>query len=238
MNNSQENIHTAAEQYAHPKTINEYSNQRAYGPLLDTVFRLRYQSYSTEGFIKANDSKLFFDEFDDKPNCTSYLTFYKESYKEGHREHYQERAIASIRSCMYTPGSDQTIPIMEVFEKEIDNSIGLDNTMLEINKFVIAPHFQRRGGITARFMVYANVVNAALDQGAKYLVAAVREEHIQYNHSMFGFELASEPRSYPHLKFKTALMVCDDIERVRRRLDKKLGKRKVFNDSPLSYGVC
>lgn len=226
MNNLQQNQQSSREQLIQPHVISGYTNQRAHGPLLDTVFRMRYESYSTEGFIPTNSSKLFFDEFDDKKNCTSYMTS------------YEERAIASIRSCMYTPGSDLDIPIMEVFHKELEENVGLDNTMLEINKFVIAPHFQRRGGIKARFMVYANVVNAALDQGAKYLVAAVREEHIQYNHSMFGFELASDARSYPHLKFKTALMICDNIERIRQRLDKKIGTRIIHDDTSPSYGVC
>lgn len=208
------------------EVLSPYSNREAIGPLLDTVFKMRYESYSGKQFIETNNSKLFLDEYDGKSNCTSYLTFRK------------QRAIGSIRGCMYDPSKDLPIPIADVFHNEIQEALGFDKPMMEINKFVIAPHFQRRGGVTARFMIYDNVVSAAIDQNAEYLVAGVREEHIDYNRAMFGFELASDLRSYPHLQFKTALMICPDIASVKQKIDRKLNKRKPINDSSLSYGVC
>lgn len=197
-----------------------YHNIRAYGPYLNTVFKMRYESYREKGYIDQHTTRQFYDEFDSENNCTSYLTF------------YQGRAIATIRSCMYTSDTDQSIPIFEVFKDEIKYNIGLDSPMVEANKFVMAPHFQRRGGVKARFMIYANVINAALDLGAKYLVAAVREEHIAYNTALFGFKLISKPRAYPHLKFKTALMICDDVPNMRKRLDTKLGERDMEKEYP------
>ncbi len=203
-----------------------YTNRVASGPLLDTVFKMRYESYYGKEFIEESSSKLFMDEYDGLSNSRSYLTF------------KNQKAIGSIRGCIYDPGKDLPIPIADVFYHEIEKAVGFDRSMLEINKFVISPHFQRRGGLRARFMIYSNVVDAAVEQGAEFLVAGVREEHIEYNKSMFGFELASDLRSYPHLKFKTALMVCTDIASVKRKIDRKLVNRKGFNDSLPRYSVC
>lgn len=217
--------------YVKPGSTREdyYSNREATGPLLDIVFKMRYQSYSEEHFIEQNSSKLFMDEYDGTPNSTSYLTF------------HNQKAIGSIRGCFYDPDKSFSIPIADVFYDELKEAVGFDRSMMEINKFVIAPHFQRRGGLRARFMLYDNVVSAAVEKKAEFLVAGVREEHIDYNRKMFGFELASDLRSYPHLKFKTALMICTDIESIKQNIDKKLKRQKrqkVLNDTPLSYGVC
>ncbi len=203
-----------------------YSNREATGPLLDTVFKMRYQSYSGEQFIEENNSKLFMDEYDGTPNSTSYLTF------------HNQKAIGSIRGCFYDPTKDIPIPIADVFYDELQEAVGFDHSMMEINKFVIAPHFQRKGGLRARFMIYDNVVSSAIENNAEFLVAGVREEHIHYNRKMFGFELASDLRSYPHLKFKTALMICRDIDTIKQKIDSKLERHRARNDSSFSYGTC
>jgi len=208
------------------KVFGDYMNRVAYGPLLDTVFKLRYESYSAQDFIEKNDSKLFMDEYDDKPNCTSHLTFFKGS------------AIASIRSCVYDPAQKLDMPVMEVFRDEIGETIGYDKLMVEINKFVIAPSFQRRGGVAARFMVYDNVVSAAEQLGADCLVTAVREEHIEYYNALFGSRQISDLKSYPKLNFKTALLATDDIAKFRRRLDRRLNPRKKQDDSSSRHRIC
>src|SRR5687768_8610817 len=54
----------------------QYHSIRAYGPLMDSVFALRYKSYSADNHIEKNPSERFMDEFDGRKNCTSYLTYY------------------------------------------------------------------------------------------------------------------------------------------------------------------
>ncbi|MFL0808939.1 MAG: hypothetical protein K6L76_00855 [Agarilytica sp.] len=208
------------------KTRNEYRSVLAKGPMLDRVYSMRYKSYSEKDFIEKSTSEKFMDEFDGTQNCHSFLTF------------HEGKAIGSIRGCLHDPSQNFSIPIVDVFFNEIRQSVGFDQKMLEINKFVIAPHFQRRGGLRARFAIYDNVVSMAQQNDARYLVAGVREEHIGYNQKMFGFELASDLLSYPHLNFKTALMVCEDINAVKEKIDSKLKPRKSFDDSSPRYGVC
>ena len=49
-----------------PQEVPAYSSIKAYGPLLDHVFSIRYESYSAEDYIEKNPAKRFMDEFDGK----------------------------------------------------------------------------------------------------------------------------------------------------------------------------
>ncbi len=180
---------------------------------LEMVYRIRYESYRKDGLINENGRKRFNDEFDSTQNCHSFLTY------------CDNQAIGSIRACIYTPDKNLRIPIFDVFNTEIERSIGYKDSMTEINKFVVLPSFQRRGGVLARFMLYKNVVDSAISNDCKYLVAGVREEHINYNKSLFGFSVESDLQSYPHLKFKVALMICEDIKQVKHKIDSVLLKK-------------
>lgn len=84
---------------------------------------------------------MFLDEYDGASNCASYLTF------------RNEKVVGSVRACMYDPLKTLPIPIMDVFYHEIEQSIGFDNSMIEVNKLVVAPYFQRRGGVFIPFEI-------------------------------------------------------------------------------------
>ncbi len=183
----------------HFKNQNDhYSNVVAIGLMLDRVYTMCYRSYFSKDYIDKNSSKKFKDEYDTMPNCTSYLTY------------LGNKAIGSIRSCVYNPETQLSIPIMEVFEEELKNSVGLNNVIIEANKFVIDPSFQMSGGITALFWVYRNIIDSSLENKAKYLVAAVKPKNIEF-YKMLYFEQASQIKAYPHLKFKTLLMICTNL---------------------------
>ncbi len=132
------------------------------------------------------------------PNSTSYLTY------------FEKKAIGSIRACIYKPEEQLSIPVMDVFEEELKNSVGFDHVMIEANKFVIDPSFQKRRGIKARFGIYSNIANSVLENKAQHLVAAVRPAHLKF-YRKYYFETASEIKAYPHLKFKTVLIICKNI---------------------------
>lgn len=177
-----------------------YQNVKAYGPLMDLVFSVRYAGYSAKGYIETNASQRFMDEYDDAPNCTSYLMY------------YQTKLMGSIRSCVYSPERPWTIPAMEVFQKELENYVGLDNTVIEANKFVIHPSFQQRRGVKARASMYRNIIDSALEENAQSVVVAVRPAHVNFYRR---FTPVSDVKSYPHLNFDTILLACHDIESIR-----------------------
>lgn len=206
------------------KVDNDYYSVIARGPMLDRVYSMRYRSYSAEGYIEKNASQKFIDEYDDKPNSVCFLGY------------NQSKIVGSIRACFYDPQDGINIPIMEVFEKELKNSIGSNSTFLEPNKFVVEPSFQRRGGIQARFLLLGTAVEEAVRRNSSSIVVAVRPEHIRF-YQMFGGKVASEEKSYPHLKFKTILMVCTDVARCRAFIKSKVDIAE-RNDPVLNYGNC
>jgi hypothetical protein len=187
-----------------------YRSIKAYGPLLDHVFSLRYESYSAEDYIEKNVSRRFMDEFDGTPNCDSFLVYFK------------KKLIGSIRSCIYFPDQEHRIPVMDVFERELQENVGMDKTMIEANKFVVHPDFQRQGGVKARFTIYRNIIESAIREKANCIVVAVRPAHVKF-YRMFYMEPVSDAKSYPHLNFQTVLMACHDIEAARDFIWSKTG---------------
>src|SRR6478735_5452039 len=114
---------------------NNYYSVIAKGPMLDRVYSMRYKSYSAEGYIEENSSLKFIDEYDDKSNSVCFLAY------------QQTKAIGSMRACVYNPTEKLMIPVMEVFDNEIRDNVGYDSIFVEMNKFVIDPTFQRKGGM-------------------------------------------------------------------------------------------
>ncbi|QEY18778.1 hypothetical protein D0C16_24015 [Cellvibrio sp. KY-GH-1] len=189
---------------------NDYYSVIARGPMLDRVYGMRYRSYSAEGYIEENSSLKFIDEYDDKPNSICFLAY------QG------SKAIGSMRACVYNPSQkDLMIPVMEVFDKELRDNVGYDNVFVEMNKFVIDPTFQRKGGMQARLMLMGSVLNESLAKQATSVVVAVRPEHIRF-YQLFGAKVISDIKSYPHLSFKTVLMVCTELDAADKLLRTKL----------------
>ncbi len=203
------------------RSESDYYSIAAKGPMLDRVYSMRYRSYSAKDYIEKNSSHKFMDEYDAKPNCTSFLTYYK------------DKAFGSVRTCSFNPELNNIVPVMEVFGKEIDESIGYGSTFIEANKLVIDPSFQDKAGVVARLNVYENIVNSIVAHDAKYLVAGIRTEHIKF-YKFLHFEILSEERSYPHLSFKTVLAICPDVNAFRDKIYSRTRRSEVVNGSLLS----
>ncbi len=180
-----------------------YRSVAAKGPLLDRVFSMRYKSYSSEDYIEKDESKKFMDEYDALPNCNSYLVY------------SDKKAIASIRSCIYDPEKPYSVPAMEVFEREIDNRIGLNSKFMEINKFVVDPDFQRSGGAKVRFELFACMAREGFEKNVEHVVLAVRPKHVRFYKMILNCEVISDVKCYPHLNFDTVLMLMNNIQNVK-----------------------
>ena len=181
----------------------KYTSVKAERETLDKVFSLRYRSYIAENYIKPNDTHRFFDAYDYERNCHSYLVYYDMSL------------MGSMRLCLYNPTENIPVPAMEIFNKELESEIGYDDSFIELNKFVIAPEFQRRGGIVARFNMFKKIGESTLAMGAKKVIIAVRPEHVRF-YKHFSFSVVSDAKPYPHLTFKTVLLVCYNLEILKR----------------------
>jgi N-acyl-L-homoserine lactone synthetase len=205
------------------KENNDYYTVVAKGPMLDRVYSMRYRSYSAENYIEENSSLKFIDDYDGKPNSTCFLLY------------HQNKAIGSMRVCEYNTIERLKVPVMEVFEEEIRNNIGYNSTFVEINKFVIDPSFQRKGGAEARMLLIASMVEEAVRRGAACMLLAVRPAHVRF-YKMLGCQQISDIKSYPHLSFKTVLMACTDIQWSRDFIRSKINVVKTNNDPIPNYG--
>ncbi len=197
-----------------------YHTIAARGPMLDRVYSMRYRSYSEEGYIEKDPSCKFMDEYDSRANCTSYI-LYKES-----------KAVASIRVCLYDPLEAMDVPVMSVYDEEIKASIGYNSRFIEINKFVVDPEFQRKGGLEARFQIFKLLADVVTDVQAKSLLVAVRPAHIKF-YRMLKCRPVSEVKAYPYLNFKTILLASNESEILEAQefIYSKLARRKVVNES-------
>lgn len=184
-----------------------YKNVLAKGILLDRVFAIRYRAYFSDGYIKPRFDKKFSDVYDTKPNCTSFLTY------------QNNLLVGSIRSCLYKPNTLDTAPILGVFTKELEEIS--NSVFIEPNKFVIDPSFKGRFGARARYSVFKNIADSAVKNRAKYLVAAVRKEHIRFYQSLY-FNPMSSPKSYPDLSFDVILVVCNRVDLFVKKINKAL----------------
>lgn len=202
---------------------NDYRTVVAKGPMLDRVYGMRYKSYSAENYIAENSSLKFIDEYDGKPNSTCFLLY------------HQNKTMGSMRICEYNPQERLPVPVMEIFDDEIRANIGYDSTFVEINKFVIDPSFQRKGGVEARMLLVATMVEEAIRRGSTSMLLAVRPAHARF-YKMLGCHQISDIKSYPHLSFKTVLMACTDIQWSRDFISSKINVVKTNDDPVPNYG--
>lgn len=207
--------------FAAEKPQSDYHSVVAKGPMLDKVYSMRYRSYSAEGYIAENSSLKFIDEYDDKPNSTCFLLY------------HQDKAVGSMRTCVFDPSERLAVPAMDVFDAEIRNSIGYDSTFTEVNKFVIDPSFQRKGGSEARLLLVGTVIDEAIRRGSSSLLIAVRPAHVRF-YRILGSKPISEVKPYPHLSFETVLMACTDLNWSRNFIR----SRMAVNQSQDSRNVC
>ncbi len=205
------------------KPQSDYYSVIAKGPMLDRVYSMRYRSYSSEGYIEENSSLKFIDEYDNKPNSTCFLLY------------HQNKAVGSMRTCVFDSSKRLAVPVMDVFDEEIRSTIGYNNTFVEVNKFVIDPSFQRKGGVEARMLLVGTVVEEAIRRGSSSILIAVRPAHMRF-YKMLGCHQISDAKSYPHLSFKTVLMACTDIQWSRNFIRSKVDVIEKYDDPVLNYG--
>ncbi len=187
-----------------------YHSIAADGDLLGQVYAMRYQSYYAQGYIAKNSTESFIDEYDEFPNSTSFLIY------------SGSKALGSIRTSVFDPQVRLSVPTMEVFYTEIGAHLGFNSPFVEANKFVVNPGFQQRGGVRARFHIFRNIVEKAIESGSESIITAVRPEHVKFYDLLYFYPI-SKIKNYPHLSFKTILLVCEDIELLKKKIWKKTG---------------
>ena len=163
---------------------------------LDSVYKLRYCAYLSEGAIDGNSSNSFSDKYDKSLQSISHIA------------KVDNEIIGSIRGCYYDPNRPEIpLPCFEVFNSEIEKEIGLESSIFESCRFVIQPN-NKKAFHTNLALIKTNCILVYAKE-YRHTITAVRERHISF-YEIMGFEKCSEPKIYPGLKVKMVLMIAKE----------------------------
>lgn len=171
--------------------------------LAEIAYRLRYIAYLSYDYIAARPDCLFSDSYDAQPNCRTALIF--------------RRGIeaATVRVSIFDPDNASInrhkLQAMEIFHDEIKATMatlrpnGRNLRIMEIAKLARSPAFKK--DLELIFAAYRTAGYLILHHDVDIVFNAVRAHHMPI-YRRFGFQQLTEPKLYPGLAFKTALMAC------------------------------
>ncbi|OGI01798.1 MAG: hypothetical protein A2X42_04190 [Candidatus Margulisbacteria bacterium GWF2_38_17] len=162
------------------------------------VYNLRYRAYTDCSAIEPNTEQLFYDVYDMQHNCQSYLIL-----KKGN-------PIGSIRECIYLPSRKEynEIPLFHVFKDVVEEQIGLDKKLIEVNRFIILPEYQKKEYLP-KIELFKQIFRSAINFDISHILVCVREEHKNFYCKTMLFQQLSDSRPYPGLKFRTVMLSLD-----------------------------
>jgi hypothetical protein len=167
------------------------------------AYRIRYDAYHSSGHLVTGDQPIFKDKYDDQSNFRTALVFKGDT------------PAATLRIGEYRPPTTDApgrkLPAMEIFGQEIDAVLAGFATdfaaprAVEIGRLARSPIFIKDTAILfALFRVAGYLI---LNYDADIVFNAVRAHHVPM-YRRFGFQALEEPRLYPGLTCKMALMAC------------------------------
>ncbi|MEH2523372.1 MULTISPECIES: N-acyl amino acid synthase FeeM domain-containing protein [unclassified Bradyrhizobium] len=169
----------------------------------DALYLMRYRAYLHGGLIMPSESQRVTDRYDDAPNAWTFGI-----YVDG-------ELCSSLRIHVLTPES-RTSFATELFGDVLHPRLDRGEVIVDPARFVADPEkaqrFPELPYLTVRLAYLAcEYFNA--DTG----LAQVRAEHLAFYRRVFLQETIAEPRSFPNVLKKVALMACD-FPAVRERV--------------------
>jgi hypothetical protein len=157
------------------------------------VRALRYEALLGRGDIPASEERAHADEHDLALNASTFLLS-----RNG-------RAVGSTRASVSSPSRRGALPAMEVFGREIEESVGLESTLVEASLMVV-----ERDGSSDRRMLLFHLLKAHMllcsSESADWLLAAVRDTEIGFYRRMLNMEILSGAESCPGMATPRVLM--------------------------------
>lgn len=166
------------------------------------AYKIRHDAYLSYNYIVPRESGQFSDKYDDRQNVTTVLV-----YKGG-------EPAATVRVCLFDPrGSlpdSSLVPAMEIFDSEI-RALTSDERGRGRLRAVEITRLARRCDLANDIAVIAALFRVVgyliLSYDADIVLNACRPHHIPM-YRRFGFQKVEEPRQYPNLTYKAALLAC------------------------------
>ena len=173
------------------------------------IYKLRYKSYFTESAIEPSATREFRDAYDDLENCWTFGVYIDDVLVSSVRFH------VLTADTPYGPASDF---FPDIVRPMLDDGM----VLIDPTRFVSDPAVRH----VYRELPYVTVRVPAMAYehfNADFSLASVRREHQAFYKRLFNAETLTEPRPYPPLTVRLALM--------RLRLDQS--REKLLNRYPI-----
>ncbi|MCI5076869.1 hypothetical protein [Oricola sp.] len=184
------------------------------------VYSLRHRAYRASGVMTDSVGDLFYDDYDSKQNCFSFLLL------------HEGRPMGSIRANRKVLESDE-VGAMDAFGPELRAAGIAGNSFVESNRFVIDPSFERRG-IRALIQLMRGIRLHTALADARYVVTAVRVQHVDFYRRFLKMYPISKPAMYPGLDMLTVLLAAD-VKRDSKSVFDRIPELAVMEDEIASY---
>lgn len=161
----------------------------------DLIYALRYKAYLDAGLIAPNDAKRVSDHYDNAPNAWTFGI------------HIDGELCSALRIHVLTSDARMSYAT-ELFGDILNPRLDRGEVFVDPARFVADPERQQRFPelpyLTVRLAYLAcEYFNA--DSG----LALVRAEHKAFYRRVFLQQTIAEPRAFPNVTRKVALMACD-----------------------------
>ena len=160
------------------------------------VRALRYAALIGRGEIAVAEERSHADAHDQALNALTFMLT------------RNRRTLGSTRSTVSSANRRWALPAMEVFEREIRNTMGVDSTIVEASLTVVAPESPMDPKTALFHLFKAHMVHCAAEN-ADWLLVAVRDTQIGFYRRMFNMEILSGAERYPGLNTPRVLMGMD-----------------------------
>lgn len=162
------------------------------GEYVERIFRLRYDSYRSEGTIEADAGERFSDAYDEAPNVFIFGIEQEDELLASIRMHVCSREMP------FAPGLD-------VFPDILGPMLERGESFVDPTRFVVRRHSRRAMG-NLPFATVRLAAMAAEHFDTDHILATVRIEHAPFYRRFFDMELLSGERTYPGLARPICLM--------------------------------
>ena len=162
---------------------------------LETIYRLRYDAYRRENFIRPNPDKLCIDELDESKNHIDF-GFY-----------LNDRLLSSMRLHIVTTHNPQCATML-AFPEIVSQWLDQGKILIDPSRFVTDLECTALYPELPLVMMRLPIM-AAQYYKADHGVFTVRREHVAFYKRVFRSEPVSGFRKFPYVDFDVVLMRTD-----------------------------
>ncbi|MGE0750399.1 MAG: hypothetical protein AB7K64_07420 [Variibacter sp.] len=161
----------------------------------EAIFRLRYDAYVRDGYIKPNPTRRFTDPVDDRDNTWLFGVY------------VDDRLVSAIRMTVTLPGNTY-VPAHDVFAETLDPYLAAGKILVDPSRFITDRDASKQH-LELRYVTLRLPWLALGYFGADYMLAAVRTTHEAFYRRLWGHQTVCPPKLYPNLKMHVGLMMLD-----------------------------